>query len=348
VKPFESLRGKKIMLTGGAGFIGHNLALALNRLEAEVHVVDGLQVNNLGYYLSQSQSNPNSELYISFINERLQLLRNAGIKLNVMDVRDYHAITRVILDTMPDVVIHLAAIAHANRSNKDPFSTFDHSLRTLENVLDCISEHDIHLIFFSSSLVYGDFGESAATEDQTCKPFGIYGALKYGAEKLVVGYNQVFKMPYTIVRPSALYGERCVSSRVGQAFIENALLGKNLTINGDGNDSLDFTYIKDLIDGICRIIITPEARGEVFNLTYGSAQKISSLAQIVMEHFPSIRLVHKPRDILMPERGTLNIEKARKILGFKPTFSLEAGFERYIQWYLDIKERTPEFFCLKD
>ena len=71
----------------------------------------------------------------------------------------------------------------------------------------------------------------------------------FGAEKLVIGYNQVFDVPYTIVRPSALYGERCVSRRVGQAFIENALSGKDLIVNGDGTDALDFTYINDFLDG---------------------------------------------------------------------------------------------------
>ena len=73
---------------------------------------------------------------------------------------------------------------------------------------------------------------------------------KYAGEKIVISYGQVFDLPYTIVRPSALYGERCVSRRVGQAFIENALRNKDLTVNGDGSDALDFTYIADLVQGV--------------------------------------------------------------------------------------------------
>ena len=123
-------------------------------------------------------------------------------------------------------------------------------MRTLENALDTVRERKPHFIFFSSSMVYGNFEGEAVTEERVCEPLGIYGALKYAGEKLVIAYHQVFGLPYTIVRPSALYGERCVSRRVGQAFIENALRGLDVTINGDGSDCLDFTYIDDLVQGI--------------------------------------------------------------------------------------------------
>ena len=219
-------------------------------------------MNSLGYYTSGYTDNPRAELYIGFINERLRLLRESGVGLHVIDIRDYHVVTRTLTQIDPDVVIHLAAIAHANRSNKDPFSTFDHSMRTLENVLDSISRKGTHLIYFSSSMVYGNFDGEAVTEERVCNPMGIYGALKFGAEKLVIGYHQVFGLPYTIIRPSALYGERCVSRRVGQAFIENALAGQDLTVNGDGSDALDFTYIQDLIQGIVGLLLyrKPETR----------------------------------------------------------------------------------------
>ena len=129
---------------------------------------------------------------------------------------------KVILEINPDIVIHLAAVSHANKSNKDPHSTFDHSLRTLENTLDFCKTNKIHVIYLSSSMVYGNFNSKDVDENTTCKPMGIYGTLKYSGELIVKAYNQVFDLPYTIVRPSALYGERCVSRRVGQIFIENA------------------------------------------------------------------------------------------------------------------------------
>jgi nucleoside-diphosphate-sugar epimerase len=327
------IRGKKVLITGGAGFIGHNLALKLKTLGAEPHVVDALQVNNLGYYSSGYNENQNAELYINIILERLNLLRREKVKLHIQDVREYHTISKTIDTIKPDVVVHLAAIAHANRSNKDPFSTFDHSMRTLENVLDATRSKKVHFIFFSSSMVYGNFGNKEATEDQQCNPMGIYGALKYGAEGLVKAYNQVFQLPYTIIRPSALYGERCVSRRVGQAFIENALNGLDLTINGDGTDSLDFTYIEDLIQGVVRCIAEPAAINQTFNITYGKGRQISELAEIVLKRFPDRKISKAARDSLMPERGTLSIKKAKDLIGYQPEYPIERGFEKYIEWY---------------
>lgn len=336
------LNGKRVALVGGAGFIGHNLALALKPLGADVHVIDGLQVNNLGAYANQS-GDPNKSLYVQLINERLDLMRRAEIPLHVLDARDYHALSRCLSDIKPDTIVQLAAVAHANRANKDPYSTFDHSFRTLENALDCARD-DKHFIYFSSSMVYGNFEGEAVTEDRRCDPMGIYGALKYGGEKLVIGYNQVFKVPYTIIRPSALYGERCVSRRVGQAFIENALRGRTLTVNGDGTDALDFTYIEDLVQGITLCIAKPEARNQAFNLTYGGARSLNQMIQIVRDNFPGIQVEYNPRDALMPERGTLSVDKARRLLGYEPKFPLEKGFPRYIAWYKELHARHPEYF----
>ena len=340
----EKLKGKRVAIVGGAGFIGHNLALKLKKLGAEPYVIDGLQVNNIGYYTSDYEKNENAERYIAFINERLSLLRKVKINLKIIDVRDYHATSIAISEIKPEAVVHLAAIAHANRSNKDPFSTFDHSMRTLENVLDVTRSNGIHVIYFSSSMVYGNFDGEAVTEERICSPMGIYGALKYGAEKLVIGYNQVFDLPYTIIRPSALYGERCVSRRVGQAFIENALVGEDLTINGDGLEGLDFTYINDLLQGIILSITKSESTNQIFNITFGAARSINHLAEIVMEKFPRIKLHHKTRDGLMPERGTLSIAKAQKLLGYNPQYPVEKGFVQYINWYKKFAESNPQFF----
>jgi nucleoside-diphosphate-sugar epimerase len=340
---FENLKGRRVTLVGGAGFIGHNLALELKRLGAEPHVIDGLQVNNLGAF-SNSTEDQNKTLYVQMIHERLTALREANIPLHIVDARDYQMLSRCLGDIKADTVVQLAAIAHANRSNKDPYSTFDHSFRTLENALDAARSDGTHFIYFSSSMVYGNFDGEAVTEERQCQPLGIYGALKYGGEKLVIAYNQVFGMPYTIVRPSALYGERCVSRRVGQALIENAVRGLPLSINGDGTDSLDFTYIGDLIQGLLRSISRLEARNQIFNLTYGGARSLNDMAAIVKKNFPDVVINYQPRDQLMPERGTLSIEKARKLLGYEPQWPLEVGFVKYINWYKDLATRHPDYF----
>ena len=329
----EKIEGRKITLIGGAGFIGHNLALHLKFLGAEVSIIDSLQINNLAYFSSTSEEIVNRSLYLNILHERQRLLNDSRIPIYIQDARDYQALTRLINQIKPQVVIQLAAVSHANKSNKDPYSTFDHSFRTLENALDASRDRVEHFIYFSSSMVYGHFTENTVTEESNCYPVGIYGALKYGGEKLVIAYNQVFDLPYTIVRPSALYGERCVSRRVGQIFIENALTGKDINIAGDGSDRLDFTYIKDLVKGIELIISKDESLNQLFNLTYGNSRSLAGMAEIMKANFKNLEVYYTPKDKLTPDRGTLSIEKARSLLGFSPEFPLEKGYLDYINWY---------------
>jgi|ETNmetMinimDraft_20_1059909.scaffolds.fasta_scaffold03546_4 nucleoside-diphosphate-sugar epimerase len=330
------ITSKSIVLIGGAGFIGHNLALTLKKAGARVTIIDSLHVNSLLSFASSNYDEENRDLYYRIINQRLDLLREADIPINVQDVRDYNALCHLLTEINPEVIIHLAAVAHANKSNKDPYSTFDHSSRTLENVLDNARNKQFNVkrfIYFSSSMVYGNFKGGMVTEETVCEPLGIYGALKYGGEKLVIAYNQVFDVPYTIVRPSALYGQRCVSRRVGQIFIENALKGVPLKISGDGSDRLDFTYIEDLSNGIVKILENESSENQVFNITYGESRSIKDMIEIIEEHFPGIEVQYLPKDKLMPARGTLCVDKAKKLIGYAPQYPLEKGIVKYINWY---------------
>ena len=330
------ITNKSIVLIGGAGFIGHNLALTLKKAGARVTIIDSLHVNSLLSFASSNYDEENRDLYYRIINQRLDLLREADIPINVQDVRDYNALCHLLTEINPEVIIHLAAVAHANKSNKDPYSTFDHSSRTLENVLDNARNKQFNVkrfIYFSSSMVYGNFKGGMVTEETVCEPLGIYGALKYGGEKLVIAYNQVFDVPYTIVRPSALYGQRCVSRRVGQIFIENALKGVPLKISGDGSDRLDFTYIEDLSNGIVKILENESSENQVFNITYGESRSIKDMIEIIEEHFPGIEVQYLPKDKLMPARGTLCVDKAKKLIGYAPQYPLEKGIVKYINWY---------------
>ena len=338
----KDLKGRKIVLLGGAGFIGHHLALALAERGARVEIVDSLLVNNLLWFTSSSAEPQSRELYTKMINQRLELLRKAGIPLHVQDLRDYQVLTRMMVQLKPQVIVHLAAVAHAGKSNKDPYTTFDHSLRTLENALDCARDLVEQFIFLSSSMVYGDFMREKVDEEHPLNPIGIYGALKVGGEKLVIAYQQVFNVPYTIIRPSALYGPRCVSGRVGQVFIESAMNGSKLRVYGDGGERLDFTYVDDLVEGICLAIENPAAVNQIFNMTYGKARTVGELVKITQEYFPRVEVESVERDPLLPHRGTLSIEKAARLLGFHPKNPIEAGFPKYIEWYKEFSPKTKE------
>lgn len=337
----KPVKGRRITLVGGAGFIGHNLALRLKELGAEVSIIDSLQVNNLLAFSSTADTLPNRNLYLFILHERQRLLGEAGVPVYTQDARDYHAMSRLVNTLDPQVVVQLAAVSHANKSNKDPYSTFDHSFRTLENALDACRKRVEQFIYFSSSMIYGHFNGGRVSEDTQCDPIGIYGALKFGGEKLVIAYNQVFDLPYTIIRPSALYGARCVSRRVGQIFIENALQGTEITIQGDGSDRLDFTCINDMVEGMVRVMENENAINQTFNLTYGASRSLKNMADIVQEHFPDAAITYVPKDKLMPDRGTLNVDKARDLIGYDPVWPLERGFPEYIEWYKSLRERMP-------
>jgi len=334
----RDLVGKRILLVGGAGFIGHNLALELHGRGAEVGIVDSLHVNNL-LSLHDEAAPAEWDLYSLMINERLALLKTAGIPVFVDDARDYHRLSKHFSSFGPDTVVLLAAVSHASRANKDPMRTLDHSFRSLENALDNARGNVEHFIFLSSSMVYGNFATDSVDELAPCNPLGIYGAVKLGGEKLVIAYGQVFDLPYTIVRPSALYGERCISRRVGQIFVENAILGKDLVIQGDGLEKIDFTYIQDFVEGIALVIREEKSRGEIFNITYGKGEALRTVADIVQSEFPGISVRHEARNALVPERGTLEVSKAKSLLGYEPSFPISAGFPKYISWYRELFER---------
>jgi nucleoside-diphosphate-sugar epimerase len=332
----DSLLNRRIALIGGAGFIGHHLAQQLKAEGAEVFVIDGLTVNNYYNFRNIQGRNSNAGLYLKIIQERLDLLGQRGIPLVVADARDYDKLSKILGQIKPDTLVHLAAVSHAGKSNKDPYSTFDHSLRTLENALDNARSPVLpirHFVYFSSSMIYGNFASESVTEESVCEPLGIYGALKFAGEKMVIAYNQVFGLPYTIVRPSALYGPRCVSRRVGQIFIENVMSGREVCVQGDGDDKLDFTYIDDLTMGIVNVLENEDSKNQIFNLTYGQSRSINDMVEIMTKHFPGIEVKYLPKDKLMPKRGTLSIDKAREMIGYDPKYPLEAGFVRYIQWY---------------
>ena len=325
---------KKIIIIGGAGFIGHNLAIKLKENNFDVSIIDGLEVNNLTSVIGNYDNLPYPLLSKKIIDSRLDLLSEKKIPLFVQDARNYHSLSHIISKIKPEVIIHLAAVSHAVRSNKNPYNTFDHSLRTLENALDASRENVKHFIFLSSSMVYGNFKTQEVNEESACEPIGIYGALKYAAEKIIISYNQVFNLPYTILRPSALYGERCISRRVGQIFIENALFDKELSINGDGKEKLDFTYIEDLTDGILNIINNKNSINQIFNLTFGEGREINEMIDILKESFPKLKVKKVDRDNLMPYRGTLSMNKAKSLLSLKSKWKLEKGYKRYIEWYV--------------
>lgn len=342
----KKLASERVMLVGGAGFIGHNLAIELRRQGVETLVVDNLMVNSLVDNAFFDRGDLiKRKLNLNFLNQRFDLMREAGVLFNNVDARIFGDLARSFDEFQPTKVVHLSAISSAVEARKSPGLCFDLQLVTLRNVLELSRlQHDRvkQVMMLSSSTVYGDFETSSVDENTRPRPKGIYANTKYMAERLVRTYNHEHGLGTTIIRPSALYGERCVSRRVSQAFVENALSGKPLLLEGGGDGRLDFTYIDDLVEGMVRALGEhqgPAASG-TFNLTYGNARTIADLAGIVKSIIPNAILEERPRAVGKPIRGTLSMDRANTVLGFFPKWPLEKGYRRYCEWYVEEWERV--------
>ena len=339
----DSLQGHRILLVGGAGFIGHSLALRLHRCGADVAVLDNLSVNSLVDNVFESRDTGfKAMINHHCLQERLKLLRDANIRMINCDARNMIDLGVVFRGYEPTKVVHLAAIASAVDANRDPGLMFDLQLVILRNILELCRLYypDINqVMLLSSSTVYGDFTGDEVDETVRPRPYGIYANTKFMAERLLRTYARQYQIGATTIRPSALYGERCVSRRVSQKFIENALMGVPLLIEGGGDGRLDFTYIEDLADGLTRALAFHRSTEDsnTFNLTFGRSRSVAELVAIVRDLVPNAIVEERPRaNNDSPIRGTLNTERAQRVLGYKPQWPMETGYRRYCEWYIEM------------
>lgn len=337
----QRLSDQRVLLVGGAGFIGHNLALGLRKLGIETMVADNLMVNSLiGNVYGEKSEGLQRDVYLRFLLSRFELMRQYDVELYNCDARLMLDLSQCLEKFEPTKIVNLSGISSAVEARRNPGLCFDLTLITLRNVLELARQSRGRInevVFMSSSTVYGDFEEDTVDENTRPRPKGIYANTKYMGERLMRTYNHQHRVGTCIIRPSALYGERCVSRRVSQVFIENALNGKPLLLEGGGDGRLDFTYVEDLVDGMIRALAFHDGpdTSHTFNLTFGNARTIADLAAVVKQVVPDAILEDRPRAEDKPIRGTLSTKRAEEYLGFKAKWSLEEGYKQYCQWYLD-------------
>ena len=321
---------KTIFVNGGAGFIGHHLCIELSKRGYNVLAIDNMQ---------QLKFSSDNRYYSKFVDERLSSLKKNNVKLLELDTRS-ESYFDSLSEQKPDIIYHMSAIASAAICQQNPDWAFNDNMVSVEKVLEYVrhSNPNTRIVFSSSSVVYGNFERDFVTEETPVNPMNMYGLLKKNAEELLKLYHQMFGINYTIIRPSALYGPRCVNRRVSQIMIENALVGKPVFLYGGGEEKLDFTFVNDTVQGFIKAGIKEEAKSQTFNITYGEGRKVKVLVKILQEYFPKLEIGVKERDSTMPERGTLKIDKAKKLLDYSPDYPLEVGYRKYIEWYLERKD----------
>lgn len=311
----------KYLITGGAGFIGHNVTRILESQGHECIVVD----TNTGYgFIPQSEIN-----YL--IQHRSQRFAS---EVYSVDIRNQTKLDSMFKLNEIDVVIHMASFPRQKVVEQDPITASDVMTTGLMNLLELSKANNVKkFVYISSSMVYGDF-TADVDESAVCKPIGQYGIMKYMGEKLVEDYSRRGCFAHVIIRPSAVYGEWDVEDRVVSKFMTKAMRGETLKVNGP-DEVLDFTYVEDTAQGIVLAATLDKANGNIYNITRSEQRQwtLKDAAELAVKIAGYGSLEIAPRDLSFPKRGRLDIGRAQRDLGYTPTVDVEEGFQRYHRWY---------------
>jgi len=322
---------RKVLLTGGAGFVGYHLTKRLQAQNCEVVIYD-----NFTNYVPVEKScyHPHLQTRLNNLKKDICIVRG--------DIRDRSSLQQVVREHAPDAVVHLAAVPITKAANQFTDETIAINLDGTINLLECLrsASRPCRLLYVSSSCVYGDFAYEPADELHPTQPIDVYGGTKLSGEILTRAYGCRFGIEQVIVRPSAVYGPTDCNRRVVQIMIENALQGKPLVLHNAGLDRVDFTYVKDAVNGISLALTSPLAVNETFNITAGEGKSVNDLVQVLRQRFPDLQAVEKPQDERRPNRGTLGIAKAQNILQYLPEYNLEKGVNEYIDFILAHQQQT--------
>jgi len=309
----------RILVTGGAGFIGHNVVRFLEQQGHQCFVVD--TITNYGFI-------PKDEL--EYLNkERRKRFKSS---IHHVDITNKENLNNIFMSFSPQLVIHLASFPRQKVVNANPSFASEVMSTGLINLLELSQVHKIKkFVYISSSMVYGDFTDNV-NENAVCCPQGQYGILKLAGEWLVRDYTRKGAFDHTIIRPSAVYGEWDVEDRVVSKFMLTAMRDGVLKVNG-ANESLDFTYVEDAARGIVQATLSKQASNKTYNITKSHSYSLLDAATLAIKIAGrgSIQVNDKDKDF--PSRGALNIEAARRDFNYNPQVDVEEGFQRYYNWF---------------
>ena len=316
---------KKILVTGGAGFIGSNLTEALLELNNKVICLDNFATGkkeNIVPFLT----NPNYTLIEGDI-------RNiSDCKLAVKDV---------------DYVLHQAALGSVPRSIKDPITSNEVNVTGFLNMLVASRDSGVQrFIYAASSSTYGDSESLPKIEDKIGKPLSPYAITKYANELYADVFSKTYGLETIGLRYFNVFGRKQdpngAYAAVIPKFVSQFMAGESPVINGDGEFSRDFTYIDNVIQANLLAITTnnKEAINTVYNVAFGERNTLKDLVEILKENLieldskiKDIQVIHGPNRIGDIPHSLASIDKAKRLLEYKPQFSLQKGLKEAVNWY---------------
>jgi UDP-glucose 4-epimerase len=316
--PNPTISGRRLLLTGGAGFIGSHITERL-AAENEIVILDTLRRNALA---------------------PVGLDKHPHVKVIVGDVTDAAAVTEAMRGC--DGVIHLASIAGVDTVLKNPVLTMRVSMLGTMNVLEAaVAAGGVkRLIDFSTSEVFGRYAYNVTEWDATTlgavgEARWTYAVAKLATEHLAMNYQKQYGLPTVSIRPFNIYGPRQVGEGAVHHFIVRALRGQPLQVHNDGAQIRAWCYVDDIVDGIMLALTREEAVGHAFNIgnprstltIYALAREILRLASS-SSHIEYVSWKQPDVELRIP-----NIDKARELLAYKPKVDLEEGLLRTVYWY---------------
>ncbi|MBD3405012.1 MAG: NAD-dependent epimerase/dehydratase family protein [Candidatus Lokiarchaeota archaeon] len=307
---------KRILVTGGAGFIASHLIDNLMQQGAIVHAVDDM-------------SNGKMENISSWIDKD-------NFTFTEADIRDKEAVRKLLKDV--EIVFHQAAKVSVPFSVKNPYLVNDVNIMGTTILLsECVKADVEKFVVASSSSVYGDTPTLPKIETMPLDPLSPYAVSKMTQERMAIAFNSTYGLNTTALRYFNVYGPRQRGGSyagVLSIFIRNALKNDPLPIEGDGQQTRDFTFIDDVVQCNLLAAMKPSSEGKVYNVGAGSRISIEDVAKEI------ITITNSTSEIIFgdPRPGDVHdslasIEAAKKDLGYSPQFTIKTGLEKTIEWY---------------
>lgn len=303
----------RVLVTGGAGFIGSNLVEALLERGDEVRVLDNFSTG--------------SRANLTALGRDVEVVEG--------DLRSYERVHTAVRGA--EVVFHQGALGSVPRSVQDPLTTTAVNVEGTLNVLLAARDEDVRrVVFASSSSVYGNAERMPLSEDQSPNPISPYGVAKLAAERFCISFGQVYGFETVALRYFNVFGPRQDPSSqyaaVVPRFIDAVSGGRTITIDGDGSQSKDFTYVANVVGANLLAADATGAAGRVLNVAMGGSESVNGLAALIGrlldKEVSSVHGPDRPGDVRL---SCADISAAAAVMGYEPTVSVEEGLRRTIE-----------------
>lgn len=303
----DELKGKSVLVTGGAGFVGS-------------HIVDRLSPDNKVTVLDNLFTG--SMLNLEKSQDRITFVKG--------DILDKTLVKDLVSEV--DYIFHLAAHVGNIRSLKDPYFDMNVNIRGMLNLLEACRHSKVRrLVYSSSGAIFGEAKYLPIDEDHPLNPESPYAVSKLAAEKYAFAFYKVYGIPTTSVRYFNIYGPRQDTSEYANAvsiFLGRTRRGESLTVFGDGEQTRDFVFVGDVVMANLLAAAHPAAEGEIFNIATGLATSINQVTRIIKEvSGRESQIEYAPPRAGEVRHSRATIDKARELLGFSPQVKLKEGLQ---------------------